>query len=461
MTSSDDNDQKRLLTSPEIDRICNSLKPVQSVHREIAQDCHQRMLTELRTELSTVQLRPSKLEAYREAICRSYYLSQIQPGESVGILAAQNVGEKMTQSTLNTFHTSGQAIAAVLTGVPRFKELLNATKRPSQVVTSIYFRNPPQSLEELRQVSSRLIQEVQLHHLILEAKEEYMHTTDESYITPEWYNAYSLCFNQRNIIDLNADRIGWSIILDPAAMFQFNLTTQQVASSLRDLCEYSIVVASPQALHTIHIWLYTDFMPNDILDTYEYIRPENRAYMYLRQHWVPLFKEHRICGIAGIEDIFPQKYHDGWHLQAIGTNLPDTLSVGSVNPRQTQSNHMWDIYTVFGIEAVRQFLVEEFTRVVCLDSYIHQRHITLLADTMTYTGQLSSVNRHGVHRHQFSPFSKSSFEESFENFLKAGLYGDTENTRSVSAAIMVGNLSSTGTGLSELMYDTNSIPVNW
>ncbi|XP_665585.1 DNA-directed RNA polymerase [Cryptosporidium hominis TU502] len=53
-----------------------------------------------------------------------YMKTQISPGEAVGCLAAQSIGEPATQMTLNTFHLAGHGAANVTLGIPRLKELL-------------------------------------------------------------------------------------------------------------------------------------------------------------------------------------------------------------------------------------------------------------------------------------------------------------------------------------------------
>ncbi|KAL5707886.1 DNA-directed RNA polymerase [Ranunculus cassubicifolius] len=53
------------------------------------------------------------------------YLSSLaQPGEPVGVIAAQSVGEPSTQMTLNTFHHAGQKASNVTLGIPRLQEIL-------------------------------------------------------------------------------------------------------------------------------------------------------------------------------------------------------------------------------------------------------------------------------------------------------------------------------------------------
>lgn len=88
---------------------------------------------EVKTNISTI----SK-STFKTAVYTKYLNSLIQPGESVGILAAQSVGEPSTQMTLNTFHLAGHGGANMTLGVPRLREILmtseNNIKTPIMII---------------------------------------------------------------------------------------------------------------------------------------------------------------------------------------------------------------------------------------------------------------------------------------------------------------------------------------
>ena len=70
-----------------------------------------------------------------------YMKSLVHPGENVGTIAAQSIGEPSTQMTLNTFHLAGSGVGNVTLGIPRLKEILMTT--PYNIKTpfmTIYFR---------------------------------------------------------------------------------------------------------------------------------------------------------------------------------------------------------------------------------------------------------------------------------------------------------------------------------
>ena len=55
---------------------------------------------------------------------KKYQQSLVEPGEAVGLLAAQGIGEPSTQMTLNTFHFAGFGAKNVTLGIPRLREIL-------------------------------------------------------------------------------------------------------------------------------------------------------------------------------------------------------------------------------------------------------------------------------------------------------------------------------------------------
>ena len=119
---------------------------------------------------------------------------------------------------------------------------------------------------------------------------------------------------------------------------------------------------------------------------------------------------------------------------------------------------MWDIYETLGIEATREFLIEEFMFVVSSDgTYINDRHIKLLVDTMTVAGTIWPISRYGMKREQTGPLAKASFEECLDNLLKAGANNEVETTQGVSASIICGKRSKIGTGMFGVRVNMDAI----
>ena len=62
-------------------------------------------------------------------IKKKFQQAVVHPGEMVGPVAAQSIGEPATQMTLNTFHHAGMSSKNVTVGVPRLKEIINLTTK--------------------------------------------------------------------------------------------------------------------------------------------------------------------------------------------------------------------------------------------------------------------------------------------------------------------------------------------
>ena len=71
-----------------------------------------------------------------------YVKAKIEPGSTVGAVGAQSIGEPGTQMTLKTFHFAGVASMNVTLGVPRIKEIINASKLISTPIISCKLVNP-------------------------------------------------------------------------------------------------------------------------------------------------------------------------------------------------------------------------------------------------------------------------------------------------------------------------------
>jgi len=112
---------------------------------------------------------------------------------------------------------------------------------------------------------------------------------------------------------------------------------------------------------------------------------------------------------------------------------------------------MWEIFDLFGIEAVRAYLIQEVTNIITSGgSWINPVHIEILVDKMTYTGRIRSVARFGVEASQYGPLTRASFEEVMPNLINAALFSETETLNGISSNIAIGKQIAAGTGTVKL-----------
>ena len=109
----------------------------------------------IRKQLESIEIVPECIPELKAEIMQAFHRSRIQPGEMVGCLAASSIGEQFTQSSLNSFHSSGLRKANLTGGLKRIEELLNVTKKPHTPSLTIFFdpkQINTQSLQDVRKV---------------------------------------------------------------------------------------------------------------------------------------------------------------------------------------------------------------------------------------------------------------------------------------------------------------------
>lgn len=135
-----------------------------------------------------------------------------------------------------------------------------------------------------------------------------------------------------------------------------------------------------------------------------------------------------------------------------GSNLIDLMNIENVDPTRCYSNDINEINQLFGIEAARTVLYDEFNDIFISEG-ANYRHIAMLCDIMTNQGIIMSIDRHGINRGTNGPLAKCSFEEAVDQLQQASVHGDMDNMYGVSGNIMVGQISPCGTGDSTLLID--------
>lgn len=99
--------------------------------RKYSQENRDNVLQPSSTELSPDNSLLPESGAYEVLMRLKYLHSLVEPGESVGLLAAQSIGEPSTQMTLNTFHFAGHGAKNVTLGIPRLREIvMTASRKP-------------------------------------------------------------------------------------------------------------------------------------------------------------------------------------------------------------------------------------------------------------------------------------------------------------------------------------------
>ncbi|KAF2662397.1 beta and beta-prime subunits of DNA dependent RNA-polymerase [Lophiostoma macrostomum CBS 122681] len=395
----------------------------------------------------------------------------VAPGEMVGVLAAQSIGEPATQMTLNTFHFAGVSSKNVTLGVPRLKEILNIAaniKTPSMIVHQEDRNGSQQMAKVLRSriehtTLRSLAETVELYYdpdvksTVIEADEDMV---ESYYIIPE-----------EDVDHESQSKWLLRIVLDRKKLLDKSITITEVASRIKEDFAPNLAVifsdenADEQVLRVRFIW--------DGQLKGEDEEDDDRDERWMRKLEKHLLDDVSLRGVRGVERAFIRtevrmgSKEDGsmvhskgedvcneWILDTTGTALAEVLAVEGVNSEKTSCNSFIEILGVLGIEAARKGLMKELHMVLSFDgSYVNHRHQALLVDIMTQRGLLMAITRHGINRNDTGALMRCSFEETVEILLDAAGFGELDDCRGVSENIMLGQLAPMGTGEFDLVMD--------
>src|SRR3990167_7791133 len=162
-------------------------------------------------------------------------------------------------------------------------------------------------------------------------------------------------------------------------------------------------------------------------------------------------KEIIVKGIKGIKQVLPVRREDEFVIITAGSNLADVLQLEEVDAYRTTTNNIFEIENVLGIEAARQAIVNEISKVIEDQGLnVDFRHIMLVADTMCVGGTVKGITRYGVVSDKSSVLARASFETPIKHIINAALVGEVDNLDSVVENVMINQPVPLGTGLPSL-----------
>ncbi|MEM4946595.1 MAG: DNA-directed RNA polymerase subunit A'' [Thermosphaera sp.] len=347
-----------------------------------------------------IELYEDEIEAIIAEVVRRYRSSLVEPGEAVGTVAAQSLGEPSTQMTLRVFHYAGLREYNVTLGLPRLIEIVDARKKPETPITEIYLEDDYKYDEEKAKEVARTIETTLIENVVKEI----------------------------NISPLE----GITIELDEEMLSDKGVTVETVVDVLRSL-KIGDVEWDPDNPHLIKISLETEL---------DYSKTEK-----LRQKILST----KLKGVRGINKVIIQKRGGEYVLIAEGSNLEELMKVPGVDYKRLYTNNVFEIEKVLGIEAARAAIIREIKNV--LDDQgldVDVRHIILLADMMTWTGHIRQVGRMGVAGEKQSVLARATFEMTVQKLLEAAAMGESDKLYGITENIIMGQVIPVGTGMVQI-----------
>lgn len=335
-----------------------------------------------------------------EKVCRKglelYNRAKVEPGQAVGIVTAQSLGEPGTQMTLRTFHFAGIRERNVTLGLPRLIELVDARKKPTTPTMDIYLED---SIREDRERAIEVAQNV------LQTRVKSLASAQTDYATQI------------------------TLRLDEDAMGKIGVTSTDIELALSTNKKFKIEASSG----TIVLKFVERADTQGALAILDKVRNAT------------------VKGVPDIERVTLVQKDGEWVIQTTGSNLAGVLGVQGINRRKVRTNNVMEISETLGIEAARNALISELNSTLEDQGLeVDDRYIMLVADLMCSRGYMQQIGRHGVAGTKDSVLARAAFEITVPTIARAALGGEVERLRGVTENVIVGSNIPIGSGTVDL-----------
>ena len=422
-----------------------------------------------------------------ETITLMYKRALVAPGEMVGMIAAQSIGEPTTQLTLNTFHSAGVASKSNVTrGVPRIEEILSLSENPKNPSLTIYMKKDEEMDKELVRDKIPSI-ELTILKEIVDSVEICFDPDDMNTLIEQDKNIMSQYFEFEKMVDecmsssteqmmksvtgaVNPEnpesgmggeaaasspetsasgtapneKSKWIIrmTMDRESMLDRKISMDDIHFALKNIYtdEITCMYADYNSDNLVFRLRLNNIITNSKKKNNNPLSLDQSDQIYILKNFQDNMLNNIVLrGVKGLSKVLLRKITDSvikvdsaytkketWVLDTTGTNLITALSLDYIDVTRTISNDIQEIYKVLGIEAARVAIFNELSEVLEFDNtYINYHHLIMLADRMTASAKMVSIFRHGINNDDIGPIAKASFEETPEMFLKAARHAES------------------------------------
>ncbi|CAL1192181.1 unnamed protein product [Candida parapsilosis] len=356
-----------------------------------------------------------------------YSRAKVEPGTAVGAIGAQSIGEPGTQMTLKTFHFAGVASMNVTLGVPRIKEIINASKTISTPIINAVLVNDDDEIAA--RVAKGRIEKTLLK---------------------------DVAFYIEDVYKDNMAYLAIKIDLETIDKLQLELTIENIAQAIFKAPKLRIAPSDVviTAKNRINVLCNVNESKSESLKS---VGDSSNALFFRMQTLKRVLPD--IC-IKGLPNIFRAVINikdDGKkELLVEGYGLKDVMNTEGIVGTKTTTNHVLEVNEILGIEAARGSIIREIEYTMSNHGMsVDPRHIQLLGDVMTYKGEVLGITRFGLSKMRDSVLQLASFEKTTDHLFDAAFFMKKDKIEGVSECIILGQTMRVGTGAFKLVKSSN------
>lgn len=386
------------------------------------------------------------------------YRARVNAGYMPGTVAAQSLSQPIMQMTLNTFHSAGKGCHLVTDGVPRLREILDASVKISTPTMRLRLEHPiNKSLIAAKHIADSFI---------YKPLSRYVFRISEFLTSESLFQSMTTSqqFSFRYMVSENEDQ-------STIAGFMFhiekkdNITPKQIANAIIKYFDNPQFVVIPSTFVSQE-WTIVIIIKNlQSLIKSKTLLTTGEKRTFIHEICKSVLEKVIISGSAkfsqtNVEEIVVADKNTGlvnkeYAIFTAGCDYQYVSQLQNINQNLTLSNNIWESYHKYGIESVQNILFRECTKV--LGDGVSSRHLMLVINAMTFDGYVNSINRHGMGRTRATPIQRASFEEALDVLIEACTFGTKTKVAGITECVVMGAPSTIGSGLSVVFPEKDAL----
>lgn len=424
----------------------------------------------IRSHLSMYNLLKKKVinchvEFIIQRIFITYKKALIDYGTSAGIMAAQCVSEPMTQYLLNSKHRAGGQGGTKTNAIERIKEILGAKPTASMINPHMLIMVKPQYESDKLKIQeiANHIEMMTFGRFIEDTKiffEEYGKPTHPDYIHEAKLIDTIAKHNYGQKIPSNLTKWCIRFGIDREELILKSMKLETIILAIRNNYPDLFVVYTPENHNTLFVRCYIkntakqvpDFYNTVVLDYMEKIKAiiVRGVKNVINTTVVDVIKHFKTAdGALESKKVFA--------IFTSGSNLREILGNPFIDPYRTQSDSIEEMEKVFGVVAARNKIMYEMKTTLDLNPLF----CTLFADEMTYSGQVSSIQKTGLQKRENANITlRLSFQTPVQVIQEASINGLTDHIQGVSGPLIVGTTPNIGSTFNQVCVNEEFIKSN-
>ena len=376
---------------------------IEKLAKKYTKTFNPRLISAVNDALHASQLSKEGVETVCKKGLELYDKSRVEPGQAVGIVTAQSIGEPGTQMTLRTFHTAGIAEKNVTLGLPRIIELVDARKKPATPAMDIYLDKKIKASRESAISVARNILETSINDLVTDVETD--HSTEI-------------------ILEFDSERLR-----------SRNCTMEDVISVLESNKKFTQKAVKDNVIITL-VEESDSITVNTLLNK---------------------IRKTIVKGVPEIARVTLKEENGEWVIQTTGSNLLKVLEVEGIDKFNVRTNNIFEIGIGLGIEAARNSLISELKATLENQGLeVDIRYLMLVADVMCHKGYLQQIGRHGIAGSKDSVLARAAFEITVPTIARAAKEGEIEELKGITENVIVGSQIPIGSGTVDIYMNTAS-----